>query len=138
MQCHAETWGYIASIYTNLGKISLVIGAFCAALYIVFCLYTSRPLELSPTLAKMVAGFVLAPAVAMAFASIDPPALLACVTNLEIYILVGATSVIWITMSVLFPNGFTSRWIRVIGQKAQATTTNEEETRGESPPPAAS
>jgi len=74
-------------------------------------------LTLNIVMGKLVAGFVLAPAFAMGLSSVDPDNLLGCVANIEIYILAGSLSVIWITLSILFPGGFTWGWIQTLGKK---------------------
>jgi hypothetical protein len=115
MQCHASVWG-VEPIYQNLGRISLLIGFVSAVAHVVYCLIKDRQPELNAAVAKLVGGAVLPPAVAMGLSSIDPENLLGCVTNLELYIFVGAFSVVWITLSVLFPGGFTWKWIRKLSE----------------------
>lgn len=118
MECHASIWGdKVDFIYSNLGRISIGIGVASAVLHIAYCLLRNRELALNATIGKMLAGFVLPPAIVMGIASIDPPNLLGCVSNIEIYIVVGAFSTIWITLSILFPGGFTWKWIQKLGDK---------------------
>ena len=74
-------------------------------------------MALNVTVGKMLAAFVLLPAIFMGLAAFDPPNLLGCVANLEVYIVVGAFSVVWITLSLLFPGGFTWRWVQDLGKK---------------------
>jgi hypothetical protein len=134
MTCSATGWGFIAFIYQNLGTISLVCAAMSGAAYVAFCVIKDRKLELSPTVAKMTAGFVLPAALAMAASSFDPKDFLACVNDLPLYILVGSTSVVWITMSVLFPDSAAWRFIRMLGRKVQPTTSNEQQPKPPSTP----
>lgn len=116
MQCHASIWG-AEFIYLNLGRLSIALAFVSAMAHVAYCLLNDIPLAPNATVGKMLAGFVLPPAIVMGLAAIDPPNLLGCVTNLEIYILVGAFSVVWITLSILFPGGFTWKWIRILGDR---------------------
>jgi hypothetical protein len=110
MGCNAAVWN-LNVVYLHLGTISIVLGAIAAVSHVIFCFWENKKPELNAMLAKLLAGAVLPPAAAMGVASIDPANLLGCVESLGIYILAGSISVIWITLSVLFPNGFTWRWI---------------------------
>jgi hypothetical protein len=104
-------------IYLNLGRLSIAVGILSALAHVVHCLFLNRPPALNDTLGKMLAGFALPPALAMGLAAFDPPDLLGCIFNLEIYILVGAMSVIWIVLSILFPGGLSSKWIQILGER---------------------
>ena len=114
--CDARNWG-VGFIYFNLGTLSLIAGVSVAIIHIAYFLLRGRALHLNEILGKAMAASVLPAAIAIGLASLDPVGLLGCVNNVEIYIVVGAFSVVWITLSILFPGGFTWRWIQQLGQK---------------------
>jgi hypothetical protein len=117
MECHANIWlvQYLSPSWSII--ISIFVAFISAILHIAYCLLNDRQLALNATMGKALAGYVLPPAMLMGLASLDPVNLLGCVTNLEIYIFAGAFSVIWITLSILFPGRFTWRWIQNLGEK---------------------
>lgn len=90
-------------IFSWLGTIALVTGLVSGALHVISYWAKGASPTLNATLAKVGAGFVLPPAVAMIGAAFDPARLLGCVSNLELYIVVGAIAVMWVTWTVLFP-----------------------------------
>jgi hypothetical protein len=102
MKCES-TIAWVQFIYLHLGTISLLVAAGSGLAHVAYCLIRRMDFTLNTTLAKIGAGFVLPAAFAMGFSALDPPSLLGCVTNLPLYILVGAVSVVWITLTVLFP-----------------------------------
>ena len=116
MACHANIWG-IELVYSHLGTLSLFVAIFSGIAHVVYYLIKGMPLTLNATLGKMLAGFVLPPAIAMAASAFDPANLLGCVNDLPIYILAGSVSAMWITFSVLFPGGFTWKWIQELGKR---------------------
>ena len=102
MSCQSSIW-LVQYIFSHLGTISLIIAVASGVAHLAYYLVKGLAPTLNATLAKIAAGFVLPPAVAMAGSAFDPDDLLGCVTNLELYILVGSVSVMWITWTVLFP-----------------------------------
>jgi len=108
MICQPEIW-QIQFVYSHLGTISLIFAVISGGAHIVYYWLKGFSPTQDATFAKMAAGFVLPPAVAMAGAAFDPGKLLGCVTGIELYILVGAVAVIWITWTVLFPKSIEKR-----------------------------
>ncbi len=101
MSCHSS-FGLVQIIYNYLGTISLVIGGLSGALHILYYFIKGMNLTLNATIAKVTAGTALPPAFVMLFAAFHLDDL-GCVTNLGLYVFIGAISVIWITVTVLFP-----------------------------------
>ena len=102
MNCHSNIW-LVQLIYTNLGLISLGGAAVAWISHIIYYRAKGFTLTLNATIAKITAGAALPPALAMLGAAVDPANLLGCVSELGLYIFIGAVSVIWITWTVLFP-----------------------------------
>jgi len=97
-------------IYSHLGVVCIGLGLISGAAHVVYCVAVGRGATLRDTLGKVGGGFVLPSALMMGLSAFDPAELLGCVTNLELYIVVGSLSVAWITLSVLFPGGWTWEW----------------------------
>jgi hypothetical protein len=105
MQCHADNWGELAAfVYAHLGWGSIIIGVVAWILYLSYFKIKKYELDLSVAMAKFLAGTAIIPAIAIGFSAISPGDFLGCVTGLELYIVVGALSVLWISWGVLFPN----------------------------------
>ncbi len=102
MSCEPSNW-LVQFVYTHLGTISIIAALLSGAAHLLHNWSSGIKLRLDRTIAKVVAGFVLPPVIAMAGAVFDLDHLLGCVTNLELYVLIGALSVGWITWTVLFP-----------------------------------
>jgi hypothetical protein len=123
--CNTAIWE-IAVVYHWLGSISAAFGIITGIVHVVYCWLTNKKIEMSSTLGKMLVAYFLPPTIIMGLSSIDPASLLGCVSDIRISILLGAAAVIWITFTVLFPNGIASRSIEKLG-----------EMLGRNPPPAA-
>jgi hypothetical protein len=102
MACEPSNWLF-QYIYAYLGTISIIVALLSGAAHLIHNYFYGIKLALDRTMAKVVAGFVLPPIIAMAISVFDLKHLLACVENLELYVLAGAISVGWITWGVLFP-----------------------------------
>jgi hypothetical protein len=111
MVCQAGA-SWVGVIYSNIGRISIVVGVFSALAHVVYYWIKSKPLALNVTVGKMLSGFMIPPAVAMGFSALDPSKFLMCVEDLGIYIVVGAFSVFWIALSILFPGGINMTWLQ--------------------------
>jgi hypothetical protein len=104
MLCHSGI-SLIDLIFTHIGTISLVGAVIAWISHMAYYKYYGYKLTLNATLAKVVSGAAVPPAIAMLGAAFDPPDLLGCVSDLGLYIFIGSVSVIWITWTVLFPAG---------------------------------
>jgi hypothetical protein len=123
MKCEpAAQW--IGFIYSRIGTISIVLALVSIGAHVAYYLIKKTEPNLDTALAKMGAGAVLAPAIAMVFSTFDLDNLLPCKSegrsqlsllrpvrqdqprkNLELYILTGSITILWISIAKLFPRG---------------------------------
>jgi hypothetical protein len=128
MKCEASIW-FVHVLYSNLGKLSIAAGVIAALAHVIYYAIKNRELALNVAVGKMLAGTVIPPAFLMGCAAFDPPNLLGCVTNVEIYIVVGAFCTIWIALTICFPGGFTWEWIRRLGDKLKPPSSSLTQTK---------
>ena len=104
MTCE-PTYEWVKIIYSWLGTISIILALASIGLHVGYYRIKHVRPELVTAIGKMAAGSVIAPAIALIIAVFDLKSLLACINNLEIYVLAGAIAILWISFTVLFPPG---------------------------------
>jgi hypothetical protein len=93
----------VALIYSNLGTIGFVFGGGAVIAHIIYYWARGFVLTLPAIIAKFLAAESVPAAVGLIGAVLAPAKLLGCIKNLELYIIVGGIAVLWITITILFP-----------------------------------